>query len=213
MRLETAIAVLGAGGHAKVVIATLRAAGLEPALMLDDNRERWGGDVLGVQIVGPISDLHRHGVRRAVLAVGDNRTRCRLAAAIASEVTLEWPAVVHPAAIVHSTVRLGPGTVVFAGAIIQPDAAIGAHGIVNTAASIDHDAHLGDCVHVAPGVRLASNVVVGDGALLGIGCRVLPGRRVGVWSTVGAGAAVTDDVGDRWTVVGSPARRVLSPGA
>jgi protein-tyrosine-phosphatase len=78
--------------------------------------------------------------------------------------------------------------------------------IVNTGAGIDHECSLGDWVHVAPGVALAGRVTVGDGALVGIGASVIPGTRVGAWSVVGAGAAVVDDVPDRATVAGVPAR-------
>jgi acetyltransferase-like isoleucine patch superfamily enzyme len=77
---------------------------------------------------------------------------------------------------------------------------------VNTAASLDHDCVLGAFAHVAPGTHLAGSVVVGDGAFLGVGVSVIPGRRIGAWATVGAGAAVIHDVADRVTVVGVPAR-------
>lgn len=212
MPAETAVVVIGAGGHGKVVVATLQAAGLEPSLVLDDAPALWGGAVLGVEIAGPTAELHRLGARRAVLAVGGNRARGDLAADLAAGGDVDWVTAVHPAAIVHPTVGLGPGTVVFAGAVLQPDTAIGAHAIVNTAASIDHDCRLGDLVHVAPGVRLAGGVEVGEGALLGIGCNVLPGLRIGAWATIGAGATVTGDVGDGWTVVGTPARRLAPRG-
>lgn len=213
MTAETAVVVIGAGGHGKVVVATLQAAGLKPSLVLDDDPALWGGAVLGIEIAGPTAELHRLGTRRAVLAVGGNRARGDLAVDLAAGGDVEWVTAVHPAAVVDPSVSLGPGTVVFAGAIIQPDTTVGAHVIVNTAASVDHDCRLGDFVHVAPGARLAGGVEVGEGAFLGIGCRVLPGLRIGAWATVGAGATVTHDVSDGWTVVGSPARPVVRPGA
>jgi sugar O-acyltransferase (sialic acid O-acetyltransferase NeuD family) len=202
------IAVLGAGGHAKVVISTLQAAGIAPGVALDDDPSRWGGAVLGVEMRGPIDEFHGLGYRCAVVAIGDNRERRRLVAELAAGGEIEWETVVHPSAVVHSSVRLGPGTVVFAGAVIQPDATVGAHAIINTGASVDHDCQLGDFVHLAPGGRLGGAVTVGEGALLGIGCAVLPGRSVGAWAVVGAGATVTEDVGEGWTVAGTPARRL-----
>jgi acyl-[acyl carrier protein]--UDP-N-acetylglucosamine O-acyltransferase len=46
------------------------------------------------------------------------------------------------------------------------------------------------------------------GASIGGGAVVVPGRRIGAWSMVGAGAVVTRDVADHALVVGNPARRV-----
>jgi UDP-perosamine 4-acetyltransferase len=200
--MKGVVAVLGAGGHGKVVIATLQAAGWQVAAVYDDAEERWGGAVLGVPIRGPLGAAAGAEVDGAVVAVGDNRARKSLA----ERFDLPWIAVVHPAAVVHPSVELGAGTVVFAGAAIQPDTRIGRHAIVNTGASVDHDCRLGDFVHVAPGARLGGGVTVGEGVFVGIGSSVVPGITIGPWATVGAGAAVVRDVAAGATVVGVPAR-------
>ncbi len=49
-------------------------------------------------------------------------------------------------------------------------------------------------------------MTVGQGALVGIGATVMPGRSVGDWSVVGAGACVIEDVPAGVTVVGVPAK-------
>jgi len=199
-----AVAVVGAGGHAKVVLATLTAAGVPIAGVWDDDPEKAGGALLGVPIRGRISELDAADFPHGVLAIGDARVRQRLA----GQLDLIWSTVVHPSAVVDPSVRLGAGTVVFAGAIVQPGVEIGAHVIVNTAASVDHDCRVADFVHLAPGTRLGGGVRVGEGSLVGIGSSVLPSVEIGAWATVGAGAAVVHDVPDRHVVVGVPARRL-----
>jgi sugar O-acyltransferase (sialic acid O-acetyltransferase NeuD family) len=199
--------VIGGGGHAKVVIATLLAAGdFAIAGILDDDPRRRGDRVLGVDIVGDTSleTLARWGVGCAVIAIGSNRTREQVAERCAGRVA--WAAVVHPRAYVAPGASLGAGTVVFAGAIVQPDTVIGRHAILNTGCSVDHDGHVGDFAHIAPGARLAGGVTVGTGSLVGLGAVVLPGRSVGAWATVGAGSVVTSDVPDGTVVMGVPAR-------
>lgn len=207
------LVLLGAGGHSKVVTATLEAAGRQVAAILDDDPSAAGRRVLGIEVTGPAESVASLGPVEALVAIGDNRIRRQLVSRAEGICpSISWTTAIHPSAVVHPTARLGPGTVVFAGAVIQPDATIGAHGIVNTGASVDHDCRLGDFVHVAPGARLGGGVTVGEGALLGIGCAVLPGRSVGAWAVVGGGATVTEDVGDGWTVAGTPARRLPSSG-
>jgi UDP-perosamine 4-acetyltransferase len=200
------VIVLGAGGHAKVVVGTLHACGFTVETVLDDDPARLGASLLGVTVSGQTDRLEPGHGQLAVIAVGDNRRRSSLAARFAG---VEWVTAVHPSAVVHPSVQLGPGTVVFAGAVVQPDTQVGQHAIINTAASVDHDCTLGDFVHAAPGTRLAGDVRVGHGTLLGIGCAVKPGVRIGQWATIGAGSAVIRDVGDGWTVAGVPATPLI----
>ncbi len=202
------LVVLGAGGHAKVVVSTLQAAGFTVAALYDDDPERQGGEILGVRVRGPLAALDPTRHRRGVIAVGDNAARRRLA----ESVRLAWLTVVHPQASVHPSARLGEGTVVFAGAVIQPDAVLGRHVIVNTAATVDHDCVIGDFVHLAPGSHLAGGVQVGEGALLGVGTAVIPGLRIGAWAIVGAGSAVVRDLAPGVTAVGAPARALAPEG-
>lgn len=198
------ITVVGSGGHAKVVVGLCRAAGIRVDRVVDDNLARDGATLLGVPVCAPAREhLPRGG--RAVVAIGDNAARLRVAQEL-DDLVGEWVTLVHPRAFVDGTVTLGPGTVVFAGAVIQPDTVVGDHVIINTSASVDHDGVLGDGVHLAPGVHLAGNVHVGRGSFLGVGVGVIPGRKIGARTIVGAGAVVVRDLPDDVTAMGVPAR-------
>lgn len=196
------LVIVGAGGHAKVVVATARAAGFRVVAIVDDARRRWGQHLAGLVVSGPSDPVLQDPAAQVVLAIGGNGAR----RARAQGARCRFAAVVHPSAIVDDTVQIGPGSVVFAGVVIQPDTAIGAHAIVNTAASIDHDCVIGEAVHVGPGTRLAGNVTLGDEVFLGIGVAVVPGVTIGARTTVGAGAAVVGDLPGGVVAVGVPAR-------
>lgn len=194
--------VVGAGGHAKVVISTARADGYNVTRVVDDDPAHWGQDHHGVIVSGPVAPVLADPAARVVLAIGDNRTRLRLA----ESARCTFVRIIHPAALVDGTVAVGGGTVVFAGAIVQPDTILGDHVIVNTGASIDHDCVLEAGVHVAPGARLAGNVTLGEAVLIGIGAVVIPGVTIGDGTTVGAGAAVVGDLPAGVVARGVPAR-------
>jgi len=202
------LVVIGGGGHSKVVIATARAVGFEVTGILDEDETKYGKVILDVPIIGGL-DLLRNGMyERAVIAIGDNRKRQRIAHYYKGFCT--WMTLIHPFSFVHSTCSIGDGTVVFAGAVTQPETIIGEHCIVNTSASVDHDCSLADFVHIGPGVRLTGGVKVEEGAFVGAGAVVIPQRTVGEWSVVGAGAVVTKDVKPYSKVVGVPAREIDS---
>jgi sugar O-acyltransferase (sialic acid O-acetyltransferase NeuD family) len=196
------VVLVGAGGHAKVVLATLRACGCEVAFVVDDDTAKQGTEWLGLPVVAPEGRL---GSAPAILGIGNNEQRARFARRFESTT---WAQAVHPRAFVDPTASIGAGTVVFAGAVVQAGARIGRHAIVNTGATVDHDCVVGDFVHVCPGVHLAGGVVVGEGAFLGIGSVAKPAVHIGAWSIVGAGAAVVQDLEPHAKAVGVPARRI-----
>ena len=195
------LSVIGTGGHAKVVIATARAAGYSVVAAYDDNEVRHGGVVLGVPILGSAELASTAGLP-TVIAIGANRARQMIA-----QLACDWLTVVHPAAVVHESVSIGRGSVVFAGTVVQPDSVLGNHVILNTGSSVDHDCRLGDWVHLGPGARLCGGVEIGRGTLVGVGASVIPSTRLGDWCTVGAGAAVARSFPDESLLLGVPARR------
>ncbi|MEW6368644.1 MAG: acetyltransferase [Acidobacteriota bacterium] len=207
MAVETVkgVLVLGGGGHAKVVIATLSASGIHVSAVYDDHQAKHGSELLGFRVVGPLAAASEKRGHPAIMAIGSNPVRKRLALDFSA---LPWAKAIHPDAVIDPTARIGDGTVVFAGAVIQADALVGRHVIVNTAATIDHDCDVGDFAHLAPGVHLAGGVRVDEGALLGIGAVATPGVKIGAWATVGAGAIVLNDVPPGVTVAGAPAREM-----
>lgn len=200
--MSDSVYVVGAGGHAKVVIRALLASGHTVAGVFDDRVELQKTLILGIPVIGTIDDLQRQPARPVVVAIGDNHTR----QAIVQRLDVAWATVIHPTAIVDETVKVGLGSVVMAGAVIQVDTVIGDHAIVNTTASIDHDCVIGAFSHIAPGAHLAGECRMGDGVLVGVGAAVIPQIEVGEWTVVGAGAAVVKDVPSHQVVTGVPAR-------
>jgi sugar O-acyltransferase (sialic acid O-acetyltransferase NeuD family) len=199
------VIVIGAGGHAKVVVAALLAAGEAPVELLDDDETKWGRLVLGVPVSGPIGALATRPGCQAILAIGDNHVRRRLSADLAAD----WMTVVHPRAWVDPSARIGAGSFIAAGAMVLPDATIGEHAIVNTGTSVDHDCSVEDFAHLSAGVHLGGGATVKTGAVVGIGATLMVGITVGAWALVGAGAVVVRDVADGVTAVGVPARPLV----
>ncbi|WP_169542594.1 acetyltransferase [Sphingomonas baiyangensis] len=202
----TRFAILGAGGHAKVVLEALRLAVADAEIVVvDDGRGDDGGDLLGAPIIGTRAALLDRRASALVPALGDNRARL-VAIEWAREAGLEIASVIHPAAIVSPSAVIGAGCFLAAGAIVNADARLGSGVIVNTGASVDHDCVLGDGVHVAPGARLCGNVRIGARTLIGVGAAIIPGRTLGADCVVGAGAAVVRDSDDGVRIAGVPGR-------
>jgi sugar O-acyltransferase (sialic acid O-acetyltransferase NeuD family) len=205
------VLILGAGGHGQVVADILlcarqrRGDDLLPMGFLDDDRNLWGQEFLGLPVSGGLAQLDCIEHDAVIVAIGDNAVRARV---------FVWSLrkgehlanAVHPTAFLASGVTLGSGVVIAPGVVVNTGTRIGDNVILNTSSSIDHHCSVGDHVHIAPGGHLGGAVRVGEGALLGIGVSVIPCMKVGVWAIVGAGSVVVRDVPAHVTVIGSPAR-------
>lgn len=196
------LVVIGAGGHAKVVVDAARLAGFVVSGVL--GRPGDPSDVLGVPV---ITDSRLVLAERFIVAIGDNAARAHAFDAWV-QAGLEPATVVHPSAVIARGVVMGPGTFVAAGVVVNVDARIGSDVILNTGCTVDHDCEVGDHALIGPAASLCGGARIGEGTLLGAGAAVLPRCEVGSWSVVGAGAAVTRNLPDRGVYVGVPARRV-----
>lgn len=209
--------VIGAGGHAKVVVDLLLEMGEEVVGLTDADPARHGTEVLGIPVLGGDDVLAGFAPDSIQLALGIGAAGDDLCAALkfrhAIAVRLQglgytFPALAHLDAIIGRGCVLEDGAQVMAGAVVQADSRIGAFAIVNSRAVVDHDGRVGAAAHIAPGATLGGDVQVGDNAYVGIGAAVVHGVSIGIGALVAAGAAVTRNVDDGARVAGVPAKEM-----
>lgn len=205
--MNSGIVVVGAGGHAKVCIESLRAMGEQVDFCVGDVDSVTS--CVGVPVLK--GDEHLAHLRathsRAFVAVGSNRLRARLAGMV-TDLGYELVNAINPHAIISPSVQFGLGVAVMAGVVINAEAKVESLAIINTGATVDHDCSIGRAAHIGPQSGLAGCVVVGAQSFLGVGVRVIPEISIGSNVTVGAGGVVISNIGDDLTVVGVPARSI-----
>lgn len=206
------VIVLGAGGHAKVLIDTLQTCSTPIQGILDSDPAKQGRMILGVSVIGTDEKLKEWAPNEVVLVNGLGSTESLMPRAVLHQRLRSqgygFLSVVHPAAVVSSHARLGEGVQIMAGAVIQAGVRLGDGCIVNTGAVVDHDCTLEENVHVAPGAVISGGVHVGGDTHIGIGAVIIQGIRVGNRCLIAAGAVVVHDVSDGSCVAGVPAREI-----
>lgn len=208
---ENTCIVIGAGGHARVVLDILLNRRPEMKLiLLDADQSLWGSKVMGVDILGGdnlLPELFQRGASKAIVALGATRgggLRKRLFDTY-SAIGFTPVEVIHSTAVCSKWAELGHGVQVLASAVINAGARVGRNTIVNTGAIIEHDCRVEDHVHVATAARLCGGVRIGEMAHIGAGAVLREGVKVGPRAVVGAGAVVVRDVTESTVVAGCPA--------
>ena len=209
------IAVIGTGGHARVVADAVQ---LSPNAVLAgylDERLPAGTRVGAAAVFGTLDALSEllasATITAVVVAIGDNSVRERVVEQVNSRWTeARFGIVIHPSAVVAGDVMIGAGSVVLAGAVANVGTRIAEHCILNTGCSLDHDSELGAFGSIAPGAVLGGGVRIGTRTAVGIGVTVSNDVSIGRDTVVGAGAVVVRDLPDAVVAYGVPAREVRS---
>ena len=206
--------ILGAGGHASVLLDALL---LKPSelefVVLDSNKNLHGKEMLGVPILGDdslIPGLQCLGDTRFVIGVGGSGNtipRQRLYES-ALESGLLPLSVLHPSAICSSNSILGEGVQLLAGCIVNAGAKIGDNTIINSGAVVEHGCRIESHVHIASSATVCGDVFVGEGAHIGAGATIKQGIAIGRRAIVGAGSVVIKDIPAGVVAVGVPARNL-----
>lgn len=204
------VAVIGAGGHAKVVIDLLRRGDFDVVASVDptsDKRQVNGVPVFGGEESSVLDDLLRSGVHHAFVALGDNGLRERVARRLEG-LGFRFVNAIGRSAVISPSAVVGTGCAIMEGSIVNADATIGDFAIMNTNSSLDHDCIVERCVHLAPGVAVAGTVRLGERVFLGAGARVIPGVTICKDTVVGAGAVVISNIAAPGVWAGVPARQI-----
>ena len=172
------LAIIGAGGHGKVVgeIALLKQYKI--IHFFDDEIEKIKD--FPFTISGNLDYLVNHlkDYDSFFVAIGDNQKRYD---------KLEWLKkqkkniinLIHPKSTISKFSSLGLGISVMANAVINPGTFIKEGVIINSSASIDHDCMIECFSHISPNCSLSGNVRVGKFTHLGTGTSVHPGINIG----------------------------------
>jgi sugar O-acyltransferase (sialic acid O-acetyltransferase NeuD family) len=206
----TSLIVIGAGGHAKVLLDLLSVLGRTVLGLTDRDNARTGEIMLGVPILGDDAILAAHDKNQVALvnaigSTGSTVTRAAIFRVLAGR-GFRFETLLHPTSCLSRHATVGEGVQVMAGAIVQTSACIGANVIINSGAIVEHDCEVGAHCHLAPGAILSGGVVLEEGVHIGAGAVVRQGIRIGANAIVASGAAVVRDIASGQTVKGVPAR-------
>ncbi len=203
-----AVILLGAGGHARVLLETLNLRGVPVIGVTCPEFATLGETWFGCPVLGDDSSALLRGPALFVNGIGSTCSVARRRTAFLQfrQSGHRYAQVIHPTSWVSSSASLGEGVQIMAGAIVQAGARIGDNVIVNTRVVVEHDCDIGSHVHLASGSLLCGGVQIGSGTHVGAGATVIQNVTLGENCLVAAGAVVVRNAVDGARLIGVPAR-------
>ena len=189
------LAIYGYGGHAREVAAQI---GEEVEYFVDD--EYANG------ISKPISTFNT-STHCMIVAIGSSKDRFDVVQKLPKDTS--YFTFIHPTALIlDSTVEIGEGSFIGAYSILTTNIKIGRHAILNRANHIGHDTIIGDYFSAMPGAILSGNVRIYDGVYMGTNSIIREKLSVHSFATIGMGATVVNNIENKGTYVGVPAKQL-----
>ena len=194
--MNNKLAIIGAGGHGKVVgeIALLNQYKLID--FFDDDQIKKTKE-FPFTIIDTVDYLNKHleDYDAFFVAIGDNETRSE---------KIEWlkknkmniVSLIHPKSTISKFSSIGIGTCVMANAVVNAGSLIKEGVIINTSASVDHDCLIEDFAHISPNCSVSGGVRIGKLTHLGTGTSVHPGIDIGNNVKSGIGSKVFKNILD-----------------
>ena len=193
------LTVIGAGGHASVIVEIARRLNYTSFTFYDDF-------LTSANIAGTTDDfIEDSDGSHFFVAIGDNDQRRKTIERLKHH-NLFPISLIDPTAVIASNVVIGKGSVCMPHTVVNPYSAIGSGCIINTKASVDHHCTVGDYSHLAPNTTLAGNVSIGSCTLCGVSSSFNPRTTVGDHVLIGSGSLVIKDIPDNTVAFGIPAR-------
>lgn len=200
------LVVVGGGGFAKEVIWLAQDCGYEVVGVLDDADNVQNKKILGVDVLGKISDWKKHAQHEFILAIGSPRTR-RIVFEKMTELGLpKFATLIHPNVIASQQIKIGEGSIICAGCTLTVEIEIGTHCIFNLNITVGHESTIANFVTVAPMVAISGNVQLKDYTEVGTGAAIRQGITLEKGAMLGMGGILTKNIPENTIFLGNPAK-------
>jgi sugar O-acyltransferase (sialic acid O-acetyltransferase NeuD family) len=204
------LVILGAGGFAREIawlVWDINQVSNEWEIVgfAEHTTEHVGQVVNGIPIISMEEATRYLPNICAVAAIGDPLLKER-AVKEADNFGFKFVRLIHPSVSKSKSVNIGIGSMICAGNILTVNVAIGEHVILNLDCTVGHDSMIEDYVTISPGCHLSGGSRIRRGAFLGTGVVTIENHEIGAYSKIGAGAVVINDIPEKATAVGIPAK-------
>ena len=189
------IAIIGAGGHGKVIGEIALLNNYEIIDFFDDRIKEINN--FPFKIIDTLISIEKYlnNYDSFFVAIGDNKIRKDKMNWL-NKFKVNCVTLIHPKSTISKFSSILEGSCVMANAVINPGCQIKQGAIINTSASIDHDCLIEEFTHISPNCSISGNVKIGKSSHIGTGTAIHPGTNIGNYVKTAVGSKVFKDISD-----------------
>lgn len=204
------VIIIGAGGHGRVLAATLQQLKWPILGITDPGKTDMIGVFSGLDYLGDDDRIADYPTAEILLANGlgsvrNTDHRADLFTAFRSK-GYRFARIIHPAATLLASAECAEGVQIMAGAVIGVETRLEENVLVNTGTIVEHGCRVGAHSHVASGAVICGDCALGSNVHVGAGATLIQGIEVGDGAIIAAGSVVTKSVPAGVLAAGVPAQ-------
>lgn len=212
MPVKGRVVLVGGGAFARELLCWIEQAGASHALpeevcYLDREPTLANSPQYSVNYLGDLAEFVPAENDRLIMGIADPAGKQQTAQMLRARGG-QFQSLIHPSAVLASTVRVGDGCVICPLALVSADAHLGDLISINTLSSVGHDVLLGSYTTLSSHVDLMGGVTVEEAVFFGSGSRVLPKVSIRKSAKIGAGCVVGRTVKEGATMYTPLAKRL-----
>lgn len=198
------IVLLGAGGHASVLLDILYRKHIQVSLIVASDVPAPRTIFNNISVISDDDFIHHYQPTDVSLVNGigmlpHSTARMRIYNHYTA-LGYTFQSVISPQAIISPFAKLSAGVQILPGAIVQAGSSIDENSIINSRAVIEHDDNIGQHNHIAPAAVLCGGVNTQENVYIGAGAVVIQNIKVGANSIIGAGAVIKKNIAPQSTI-------------
>ncbi|MDC3203591.1 hypothetical protein OA957_00360 [Prochlorococcus sp. AH-716-B04] len=117
---------------------------------------------------------------------------------------------IHPSCIISKSAIIGKGCILFPYCYISESVTINDFVHLNSYVGVGHDCIISEYTTISAQVDIAGHCFLDTGTFMGSGSRIIPGKKIGEFSSVGAGSVVIKNLKKNINVFGNPAKKIIT---
>ena len=175
---------------------------------LDDDIEKKGNSIFGVEVLGPISEAIRFSDVYFVNGIGNSRNFVGKQEIIKRSCveTERFETIIHPSSSVSSFSKIGRGSVIFQNVTVCSNVEIGNHVAVLPNSIVSHDVKINDYSTIAGGVCISGNSIIGESTYIGTNSTIRENLIIGDKCLIGMSSNILSNVEDNAVYYGNPGK-------
>lgn len=174
---------------------------------LDDNPNALNDYPSDYKVVGNIDDFHFKDTDFVLLGIAKPEIKENIVNRLKDKV--RFLSFISDKTIIGKYIKIGEGTIISPNCVISNNAVIGCFVTINVGSVIGHDSIISDFSSLMANVNISGGIKLDKHVYIGSNVTIIPGKQIGTYAKINAGAVVITDIPANSFAFGNPAKIIL----